>query len=552
MIKNVPIELTPFICDYEKNPPVGIDLGTSNSSIAKWINTIKHIGTHVYTLNDQDGNLMPSVVYRDTDGDFLVGNAAYKKRISEPDRVCSAVKRRIHDASKNILLGDEYFSAEDVAAQIIKAIFKSCIDTGLENPSGVVVSVPYYFTQNQNHHVRNAVNQGIQQSFQFATLPSDKAPKLLGLIPEPVAAALSFAISNMESALDDYILLYDMGGGTLDITILHVIISGPNIKFEVLATDGDDTFGGEDFDHILENYVIANETISFDGLSEKLKKSQQSRIRAEIRAAKEKLSFERTVDLIIGNLPSGQIIDIKIKQSEFESMLCDNCNDKNYHEIFLQILDRTFKKTKISESSITKILPIGGSTQIPFFRKILENRFPKANFLHFQNNDTDSLYLSVARGASIYAAYLLDNQKKTQFLPSEKRIQIIQRTSHPLGILSNNGRFSVIVPANQQVPYRAEKIYEPTEYADESKERILSFDIEVYQGESQLIRDNTKIGTISLPDIYAHGRNKANIKISIEFRVEATNIDVTISIPGSNYDKSDIYIQKNIHLEERK
>ncbi|ETR72717.1 MAG: Chaperone protein dnaK [Candidatus Magnetoglobus multicellularis str. Araruama] len=275
MNKNVPIDLPNFSYDYEKYPPIGIDFGTSNSAIAKWVNTIKHTGTRVYTLNDQVQYLMPSFVYLDSDGEFIAGKGAYNKRIAEPDRVAACVKRKISDQSKCIPLADTFFSPIDITAKIIQAILKSCMDTGLEKPAGIVVSVPYYFTQNQNNNIRTAVNQALQQMPQFSCLSVEQRPKLLGLIPEPVAAALSFSIANMESAMDDCVLLYDMGGGTLDISILQLNISGPDIHFEILATDGDDSFGGEDFDHILEQYVLENSAISFKNLDEKLKRRQK-------------------------------------------------------------------------------------------------------------------------------------------------------------------------------------------------------------------------------------------------------------------------------------
>jgi len=549
--KSLPVEVKNFTYNYEKNPPIGIDLGTSNSSMAKWTNTSKSLGSLVYNFNDQNSALMPSVVYLDADNDFIVGNGAYKKIISEPENVVTAVKRKMDNASKNIILRQNSFSPIDITSEIIKAMFHSSISTGLRNPSGIAVSVPYHFTQNQNNNIRLAVNKAVSNIDKFANLPIEERPELTGLIPEPVAAALSYAIDSMDSSIDDNLLIFDLGGGTLDLTLINLNITGNSINFEVLSTDGDDSFGGEDFDSLLEDYIIKRENITTENLSDKMIKKQRSKIREEVKSAKENLSFQKEAYLIITGLPCGKNVDTKIKRSEFDSLLSQNNNKKNYYEKFEKIIHRTLDKTKLSENNVTKILPVGGSTNIPFFQKILQNTFPNANYLNLSTNLHDSLYLSVAKGAAIYSAYLLDKKYKTSFLPVQKEINIIERTSHSLGIYTNYHKFSVIMKANTIVPATAKKIYEPINFVDNQKKLVRANELEVYQGNGELIEDNTLIGKIKLPEIYAHGRNLEDIKIIIEFKVDSTNVKVFVKIPKGNLDKSDIQINESIHLEEK-
>ena len=552
--KTLPVELVKKSYDFEKNPPIGIDLGTSNSAIAKWVNTIKMTGSKVYYLNNQDSHLIPSIVYlQEVDGkkDFIVGKEAYKRRISEPENIASSIKREIGYSSKRIRLGDKYMSPINLAAEIIKALFNSAIDTGLRNPAGIVVAVPYYFTQNQNHHTRLALEKAISEISLFNGLPVHERPKVLGLIPEPIAAALSYTSDHMDIPLNKIVLAIDMGGGTLDITVFKIEITGSSVKFEVLATDGDQKFGGEDFDEALENYIIEKENITFDGLNIKNAKKQKTMIRDAVIEAKERLSFHRQVDLDILNLPGGISVSTTIKRSEFETLLIgQNKSKRNFNAEFKEILNRVLSKSKLTNSSISTILPIGGSTKISFFNKILTTYFPNATFLNQKENEYDSLYLSVSKGAALYAAYLLDKDDKYCYLPFDKDITLITRSSHNLGIKKYDDKFSILVPENSIVPTTYNKIFEPIEYESEANKFAQVYKIEIYQGKNNVVSKNTKIGEIKLPPIYTHGRKLEDIKINISFNVGVTTLSVSILIPASNKNKQDIELFDTINLEE--
>jgi molecular chaperone DnaK len=535
--------------NFESNPPIGIDLGTSNSVIAKWVNTIRMTGSSVYKLNDQDSFLMPSVVHYDKDdddakGEFIVGKLAKSRQVMSPETVVTHVKRKISNGSKCIQLGNDYFSPSEISSEIIKAMFKSVISTGLSCPEGIVVSVPYYFTQLQNNNTRLAIEKAIQET------PHFNNTIFLGLIPEPVAATLSFAMDHINETKEQFILTFDLGGGTLDVTILRLNITGSSIDFEVLAVDGDDKFGGLDFDYLIESHIIDHESISFDGISHRQEKIYRNKIREAAQDAKEQLSRSKKHEIYIADIH--QPTSLSIKRSLFEKMLCGkNFLNRNFSDELIQILERVELKAKITSKNIDLILPVGGSAKIPFFQKMLKSRYSNAMFQNINEDGSDPMFQSVAKGASIYAAYLLDSQKGYKILPKDIDIQIIQRTCHHLGIRTRQHNFNVIIPENSIVPDSRDKFFYPVGYRDSDKKIAYTSVIEVYQGKSSDIYENTLIGKINLPDIYAHGRPLNEIRIQITFDVETTVLKVNIIIPKSSANKTDIDITEHIQLEKR-
>lgn len=553
--KSLPVETPLSEYDYEKNPPIGIDLGTSNSAIARWANTFKFRKSLVYNLNDQDGYLMPSALYlQEYEGkkEFIIGKQAYKRRLLEPENIVYSIKRTIGDSSQSIRLGNSLFSSVELSAEILKALFRSVSSVGLSLPAGIVVSVPYYFTQNQNHNTKKALEKAIGEFYNSSEFGSDKAPKILGLIPEPIAAALSYSLEHMDIPIDLVILAMDFGGGTLDATIFSLRITGASIEFEVLATEGDSQFGGDDFDHILEEYIVEQENISYSGLNKKEVKLQKQMIREAAKEAKEKLSYQKRFDLVLPNLPCSKSIDSTIKRNDFEGLLVGrNSMKRNFYGEFEEILNRIIVKARISHSSITTILSIGGSTKIPFFKQIIKNNFPHASHPVPGDSEHDELFLSVAKGAAIYAAYLLDKDHGATHLPFYKEIKLTTRTSHNLGIKQFNNKFNVLVPENTIVPTSYDKLFVPVKYADKERELVEIPEIELYQGRNDMVIHNTLIGKIRLPEIYAHNRKLDDIKIHIKFEVDVTTLNVSIHIPNSDKNKRNIEIYESINLEEK-
>ncbi len=549
----VHIEDNNMAYDYEKNPPVGIDLGTSNSAVARWVNTVKITGSHAYYLNSQSGHVMPSTAYlQEEDGkkEFLVGKIARKMRVSDPLRVAAAFKREIGDTARKIRMGNEMVSSVELSAEILKGLFISVLETVPEfDPSGLVVAVPYYFTQVQNDNTVSALEAAFKDL--AGKGGGNLKNRFLGLIPEPVAAALSYSLEHIHTPMDQIILAVDMGGGTLDLTIFELSITGSEINFEVLGTDGSANFGGEDFDEILGAYIVDREGVTDDNLSPKLIARQNLMIRENVMEAKEKLSANKVVDLMVSGLPCGVLLDTRIKRREFETLLGGrNILRRDFGAEFEECLQKVLQKAGLHRESTVTVLPIGGSCRIPFFRDRINAVLRNARNLQITDSEYDSLFLSVAKGAAIYAAYLLDKKNGRSHLNFDKRVNFLTRTSHGLAIKTARGDMSVVVPENSIVPATKRKVYVPLpKYGDRGKTSIEIPDIEVYQVGSRDEDPRVLIGKIKMPEVYTHDRKNGDIKVEVAFNVDVTRLNISIKIDGSDEDKGTIMVEESVELE---
>jgi molecular chaperone DnaK len=547
--------MAPF--NYDFNRPIGIDLGTSNSVIAYYANTLQMKGAQVYNLNTAgrtaDSKLMPSCVFlEEEDGvkEILVGNGALNQKASDPTRFAQAIKRQIGEKSSCIKLAEEYFSPIELSKRIIKALFKDPFSQQPAlQPAGIVVSVPYYFKQHQNTNTKEAVQGAIDELFSQLE-PADRPP-LLSLIPEPVAVAIGYLAEKSGLVVNDRkILVFDLGGGTLDVTIFNLNISSDAINFEIMISDGDAYFGGEDFDEILYQYILNQEGIDSSNLNDKLKRIQKSKLLDQSREVKEMLSNNKEYSFIIGNLPSGQYIDREVKRGEFESLLAGNNHlDRDFGSEVKDIIDTILMQANIAGSDINQVMLIGGSSRIPYFQNILKTKFPNASL----ESSPDDMNYGVAKGAALYAAYLLDEVHGHNHQPIGKSIdykksEIILKTTHGLGIEKGHGRFSMIVPPNSVVPAKKLKTYKPTSYTDSSQKTVSLNKISVYQGKEKHTKDNTFIGEVQLPVIYTHGREIQDIPIQIEFEASDTLVQANIFIPNGGENQQDISITDYINL----
>lgn len=540
--------------NYEKYPPLGIDLGTTNSAIARWVNTRGITGSQVYQLNEVSSpnfpRLLPSMVYHEeVDGEeyTIVGKIAVQKRIATPDLVAAAFKRYIGDPTKRYTLGSLAYSPVELSTEVVKTLLAQVRKQGLTKPAGLVVSVPYYFKQHQKSNTRLAVERALD--IVFSELPEDERPHLLELIPEPVAAALSYAANHWHTVLNQTLLTVDLGGGTLDLMIMRLHVSGEKVDFEVLATGGAEHFGGEDFDALLEKHVIAREDITFNHEDLSKARIDHARLRQAIIEAKEYLSIAAEAELRV-LLTNGEWIETRLKRSTFEELLYGNNPERRDFEQELQaLLDRCLARARIADTAITTILPIGGSTQIPFFQNLLTTRFSRAKLVNVDN--PNQLLFSVVQGAALYAAYLLDRRgQHPPHININREIQLQMRTSHDLGIKKSNGKIDTLVSADTLIPHRG-LIRRVKQYIPVPSRRFADqFHIphlEVFQGEGGAF---TRIGCLHVaPTAYTHGRLLKDIKIEVEFQVSATRVDVRVTIPQGNADGDDICLQESIHLE---
>lgn len=536
--------------------PIGIDLGTTFSAITKWVNHVRFTGCEAYQIPAEGSDTLPSKVFVDKDEDkdevyFIVGGTAQNKGMIYPDQYVNAVKRQIEESiltnPETPILGVTY-SPIDISAEIIKHLLNQA--EGVESPGsyipeGLVVTVPYYFKHHQNSNTKQAAIKAINDLYSKRSGYKDSV--FLGLVAEPIAAGLDYAFSHSgENLNDEKFIVFDLGGGTFDLTIFSLSQTSNSIKFEVLAIDGDDRLGGEDFDESLFLWMCDEEGIDISTLSEKERKRAVQKIMAEITKAKVDLSSTKKTSLIVGNAYNGEHIDVEIRRKDFEKCLSgENGLKIDFLTKIESKLDSVLQKSGLSSNDITSVLLTGGSSQIPIIHEIIENKFGKSKVKQMK-----SVRLAVARGAAIYSAYLLDKKLVEQgqarkHLDKWESIEITEPTAHNLGIPTSRSPFYIVLKENSITPASSTKIFNPSSISEDGKTAHLS-SIKVLQGHKNSF---SEIGEINIGYIYTHGRSKDDIPIRITFTATTTIVGIRIHVAKGNEDQTDLIIEEELSFE---
>lgn len=466
----------------EYHPVVGIDLGTTFSAIASWT------GSSARTYSPKGNHTFQSVVYFDnTCQQFIYDNIAFKSGIINPENMVFGVKRLMDDKKAVINLGERKFSPIDISAMILQYIYSSVKEMypqDLYVASGAVVTVPYYFKAHQCENTAEAARKA--------------GLNLIGIIQEPIAAALAYGLHlcTEDKVRDENILVFDLGGGTFDITIFKLKDNGKSIIFEVLGIGGDDRLGGMDFDKALMDYVIEKEDINFDAeANEKVRKQGKQALLTSVIQLKETLSYTDNYYLTVGNVITGVNIDRTYYRDEFEEVI------SLYLDKIRGIIQSTMIAAGITADQIDKVIKVGGSSKIPAIDKILGEVIGKNKVY----GDIDPS-LCVAQGAAIYAAYLTGN------LNFNKEIGFKTVTAHGLGVEDALGRFVILIPPNKKTPAKKTQIF----YTDQ--DYVTEVEVKVYQGTSRMAKFNSHVGTILVKGLKPALRKK--LPISITFEVE--------------------------------
>lgn len=484
--------------DNEKNPVIGIDLGTTFSAVARWDGK----GPRVYENREGEFTTQSVVYFDEKENSYLVGKQAYGKFLVDPDRGIIGVKRLMDDKDHKIVLGEKTHNPIEISSKILSKIYADICDKFPRNAfeaRGVVVTVPYYFKAHQCANTREAA-EAAQLNF-------------LGIIQEPIAAALAYSLNMIRAdenaERDEKVLVFDLGGGTFDLTIFRLLETKKKLLFEVLGTGGDDRLGGLDFDECLQDFLLKANNIDMNELDEKLQKMAIRKLMEGSKSAKEGLSFQPSYNLVIPFLAGNVHLDVDVHRNEFEQAI------EKYIDKVSNIIEDTFSRSNVRKRDITRVIKVGGSSKIPVFSEMLQDGMGPDRV--YGNIDPS---LCVAQGAAIYAAYLDDRGVLG------REIEIVTRNCHALGIETADGGFFPLVSHNRRLPYSCNQTF--TTDRDNMTELV----VEVYQGSSRVARENTKIGTIEVKGLKPKPRETLNIGITFKVN-EEQHVTVLIEEPES-------------------